>query len=359
MFREIPSLLPKDSLLVFNNTRVIPARWIFHKDTGAAIEIFLLHPVVPHSVEEAMQVRSEAIWHCMIGNLKRWKEGQTLLMEIPSPKGPCTLEARIHEREKGHVAFRWTPNWGDFREVVEAGAKLPLPPYLHREAEESDRERYQTVYSEAAGAVAAPTAGLHFTDEILGQISERGIPMAYTTLHVSAGTFQPVKTEDITQHPMHNEQVVVDKATVEALLSTRQVIAVGTTSMRTLESLYWYGVDLVDHPETPFFVHKMRPYQADKGVPLKQSLEAVLLRMETQGVDRLEGETEIFIIPGYKFRVCRGLITNFHQPGSTLMMLVAAFVGEDWKRIYHEALEQPYRFLSYGDSSLLIPVEEG
>jgi S-adenosylmethionine:tRNA ribosyltransferase-isomerase len=355
MFRDLPALLPPDSVLVFNNTRVIPARWIFSKETGASIEIFLLHPIEPHSVEQAMVVTGSTLWQCMIGNLKRWKDGQELTLEWSIEGVSCLLRARLEDREKGWVRFDWQPGTFGFRQLVEAGAKLPLPPYLHREAEESDKERYQTVYSQAAGAVAAPTAGLHFTPEILHSLADKGITTDYLTLHVSAGTFQPVKTEQVADHPMHNEQVVIRKSNLTALLNDKKVVAVGTTSMRTLESMYWYGVKLLTQETDKFRVEKLDPYQLPGHVSKEDALKAIWSKMEALGVDSLEGETEIFLLPGYTFRICQGLITNFHQPGSTLMLLVAAFVGEDWKRIYEEALAHPYRFLSYGDSSLLLP----
>jgi S-adenosylmethionine:tRNA ribosyltransferase-isomerase len=350
-FSSLPDLLPADSLLFFNDTKVIPARLHFEKDTGAVIEIFLLHPVLPSSlVVEAMQARHRCTWQCTLGNLKRWKD-EPLFKTFHG----ITLKATLRDREEGLVEFEWATDHS-FAEVVDLGGETPLPPYLHREAEQADRERYQTIYSHHEGAVAAPTAGLHFTPAIFEQLKAKGITHDFVTLHVSAGTFQPVKVENAVEHVMHNEQVVVTRGNLDHLLSGRYIVPVGTTSMRTLESLYWYGVKLLKDPQAVFTISQHEAYAADGRWPSRdEALRAVVGYMERNQLDLLTGETSIYIMPGYTFRVCEALITNFHQPGSTLILLVAAFIGEDWRKVYNESLTHGYRFLSYGDSSLLIP----
>lgn len=343
-FKEIDHLIPAASLMVFNDTKVIPARIIMHKETGARIEIFLLEPELPSKVhEEVMNARDNCQWKCMIGNAKKWKIGTSL--KIPS----LTLEAeRVAEDQ---VNFRWKSDH-TFSDLLMEIGKIPLPPYLNREVEEIDVDRYQTVYSKMKGAVAAPTAGLHFTEEILDRIKERKIQTDFVTLHVSAGTFQPIKVTKITDHPMHNEQIWVSLENIENLLIAKKVIAVGTTAMRTLESLYWYGVKLLQN-QTDFVVHKTDPYHF-KPVKREDALKAIITKMKKENLKKIGGETEIFIYPGYDFKLCDGLVTNYHLPGSTLILLVAAFIGDDWRKIYNEALSNDYRFLSYGDSSLLM-----
>lgn len=349
-FKSLPDNLPQDSLIIFNDTRVIPARIVFHKDTGARIEVFLLEPLAPSAVmEEAMTAHNQCTWKCMLGNAKRWKTGTHLQLQLG--EGRLLTALRIGEQE---VTFHWKED-RPFSSIVELAGKVPLPPYLHREPDANDTTRYQTVYSRTDGAVAAPTAGLHFTDDILRRLEKDHHQVDYLTLHVSAGTFQPIKsTPD--EHAMHREQVVVKKSTIAKLLANDRVIAVGTTSMRTLESLYWYGVRIL-RGQADFYIEKLTPYEAPQGdLPTsKEALNAILEWMESNKRTYLVGYTEIFIFPGYEFRICKGLITNFHLPGTTLMMLVAAFVGDDWKQIYQEALANDYRFLSYGDSSFLLP----
>ena len=349
-FEQLTDILPSGCHLVFNDTKVIPARLIFHKETGARIEIFLLEPLTPsHLYVEAMAAKGTCQWHCMIGNSKRWKTGSSLSMDLPSG---LTVHATRDDQEI--VTIHWGGD-ATFSEIVSAVGNIPLPPYLNREVEESDKPRYQTVYSHHEGAVAAPTAGLHFTEEIIAKLPEKRITTDYLTLHVSAGTFQPIKADNIEAHPMHREQVVVSKSNMEKLLAQDQIIPVGTTSMRTLESLYWYGVKLKENPEANFFIEKLDPYQEEKGLSKNESLQNILTYMRTKGLDTIIGHTEIFIFPGYSFRMCKGIITNFHLPSSTLILLIAALVGEDWKKIYNQALKNDYRFLSYGDSSLLMP----
>jgi S-adenosylmethionine:tRNA ribosyltransferase-isomerase len=352
-FYDLPSLIPSGAFLFFNDTKVIPARLHFQKDTGADIEIFLLNPIQPSPLlVETMQATATCTWHCTIGNAKRWKEGTVLKKKL----NDLELNATFINKEDGLVTFEWNGALS-FAEVVSLAGETPLPPYLKREADEHDRERYQTIYSHHAGAVAAPTAGLHFTERILNELKNRNILSDFVTLHVSAGTFQPVKTDDPREHVMHREQIVVSKKNIENLLQYHHfIIPVGTTSMRTLESLYWYGVKLLQNPAADFVILQDEPYQGlDEGISPWRALEAVYAAFEQRDIDVMTGETSIFIMPGYKFKICKGLITNFHQPGSTLMLLVAAFIGADWRKVYQTALDNEYRFLSYGDSSLLLP----
>lgn len=354
-FADIATLLPPHTSLYFNNTRVIPARLHFARATGAAIEIFLLQPLAPTSVISlAMESTGPVTWKCMIGNAKRWKNDRLERMLTVQGKPVKVFAEKLAADE---VRLSWDKTGARFVDVVEALGQTPLPPYLNREPTESDKNTYQTVYSEKEGAVAAPTAGLHFTDEILATLVAKGIKTSFLTLHVSAGTFQPIKAERVEDHNMHSEQVIVKRENVLALLERgRFVVAVGTTSMRTMESLYWFGVLLLQNSGATFHIPKLYPYGQQNTAPsLKDSLEAVLKKMDTDKVDELVGTTEIFIFPGYQFRVVQGLVTNFHQPGSTLILLVAAFVGESWRGLYEEALANGYRFLSYGDSSLLVP----
>lgn len=347
-FQNISEKLPSNSFLVFNDTKVIPARLIFHKETGARIEIFLLEPIAPSNIyEQVMSGSDPCIWHTMIGNAKKWKD-QPLYMHI----GDTVLTAsRVAEDQ---VRFEWN-SAESFSDVLTASGKIPLPPYLGREATDEDKPRYQTIYSKNEGAVAAPTAGLHFTEEVMDSLARKGIQKDYLTLHVSAGTFQPIKTDRVADHPMHREQVVLSKSNIENLLQHEQLIPVGTTSMRTMESLFWFGQLLAEDPNTSFFIEKNTPYRNAPVLSKEESLQNVLSFMSEKQLDTLIGHTEIFIYPGYTFRLCKGLITNFHLPGSTLILLVAALIGEDWRKVYNEALANDYRFLSFGDSSLLLP----
>jgi S-adenosylmethionine:tRNA ribosyltransferase-isomerase len=350
-FKKIAALLPPDSFLVFNNTKVIPARLHFIKETGATVEIFLLHPILPSTlVVEAMIAYPSATWQCTIGNLKRWGDDTILKKDL----GGTILEAVLKDRVQGIVEFRWNSDQS-FAEIVSRSGETPLPPYLKRAPESSDKERYQTVYAHYEGAVAAPTAGLHFTKEVLNELKHRGIQTDFVTLHVSAGTFQPVKSEIATEHTMHEEQLVIRRELLSNLQHQTFIVPVGTTAMRTLESLYWYGVNLLKNKDAVFSITQHEPYENDSNATRAEVLGALLSYMDEAGIDSLTGETSIFIMPEYRFRMCDGLITNFHQPGSTLILLVAAFVGDDWKKIYDEALKNDYRFLSYGDSSLLLP----
>jgi S-adenosylmethionine:tRNA ribosyltransferase-isomerase len=355
-FFELPELIPSGSMMVFNNTKVIPARLIFQRESGAKIEIFLLKPVAPsHVINEVMLNTSSVTWETMIGNLKKWKEGEILKGQVTIQGQECILSAKLVDRGNNSVEFKWSGENIPFVSIVEASGEVPLPPYLNRKATAEDKPRYQTVYSKKEGAVAAPTAGLHFTDETLQKLKDNKVKHGFLTLHVSAGTFKPIKNENVTEHEMHSEQVVIDLETIRNLSQQEEkIIAVGTTSMRTLESLYWFGIQLLFENTNQFFIPKLYPYRIDKDLPSRrESLQAVRKFMESKGLQEITGSTEIFIMPGYDFKVCDGLITNFHQPSSTLILLVASFTKGEWKKIYNEALRNDYRFLSYGDSSLL------
>ena len=348
-FDRLDEFIPPNALLFFNDTKVIPARLLFQKETGAEIEIFLLNPSRPTSLAEAMQSIGSVQWQCSIGNLRRWNDDRVLIKKNETG----ILHARLINREEGIVEF--TGPSLSFAEVIHSFGDTPLPPYIKRKAEPGDRERYQTIYSQALGAVAAPTAGLHFTKRVLDNLQRRGILTDFLTLHVSAGTFLPVKVQNAITHNMHAEQVILTEANLlHLLMPDRPVLAVGTTSLRTLESLYWYGVKLLEDPDAEFTIQKMDPYDRRKVTPTKEeSLRAVADLLTRKNLEVLTGETSIYILPGYTFRIVDALITNFHQPQSTLLLLIAAFIGKDWKKIYEEALRKDYRFLSYGDSSLL------
>ena len=348
-FLKLSDFLPANSVLFFNNTKVIPARLIFKKETGAEIEIFLLDPVWPSPIVAlAMSARQKSQWHCTIGNLKRWKESSKLTIK----NSKVELNATLIDRVKAIVELEWMPSDLTFSEVVKIIGDIPLPPYINRKTETTDAERYQTIYSKEDGAVAAPTAGLHFTEKVFDSLKSKNITFEYLTLHVSAGTFQPVKVQNASEHSMHEEQIIVTRQNIENLLKERAVVAVGTTSLRTMESVYWYGVKLSIDPASKFLITQKDAYQL-KPIDKSEALSAVLKKMDDDKTDQLIGETSIYILPGYDFKTCDALVTNFHQPGSTLMLLVAAFVGNDWRKNYEEALLKNYRFLSYGDSSLL------
>lgn len=356
-FFELPDFITSGSMMVFNNTKVIPARLIFQRETGAKIEIFLLKPIAPNSVINEIMINTESVtWETMIGNLKKWKEGEILQGQVDIQGQQCIISAKLVDRDTKAVQFNWTGNNIPFVYIVEASGEVPLPPYLNRKATEEDKPRYQTVYSKKEGAVAAPTAGLHFTPTVLDQLQQKGVKQEFLTLHVSAGTFQPIKNEKVTEHAMHSEQMVVELETVEGLANHQEkIIAVGTTSMRSLESLYWFGVKLILDKDSHFMIPKLYPYHHHKNeLPSRNdSFKAILDFMQEKQLKEITGSTEIFIMPGYDFKVCDGLITNFHQPSSTLILLVAAFTQGDWRKIYNEALKNEYRFLSYGDSNLL------
>lgn len=368
-FADLPDLLPEGSFLVFNNTKVIPARLYFTRPTGAVIELFLLNPVAeeggqpgdsrtPPPISLAMEATGSAIWQGMIGNRKRWKPTESLQVTLPTPKGPVTLKASWYDVKQSTVRLNWTPAELTFAEVIQYAGEIPLPPYLKRATTEADRETYQTVYSKQEGAVAAPTAGLHFTPAVFAKLAEQSIEHDYLTLHVGAGTFQPIKAEDVRDHHMHTEQVIYTKQNLHNLLqNSNRIIAVGTTSMRALESLYWMGTKLLRNEPNPFQLDQHFAYQipTDQQPTTDESLGAVLQYLMDTDQESIVVHTGIFITPGYTVKLCKGIVTNFHQPGSTLILLIAALVGEDWRYIYREALQNDYRFLSYGDSSLLLP----
>jgi S-adenosylmethionine:tRNA ribosyltransferase-isomerase len=358
-FPDITSLLPPESLLVFNETRVIPARLTFHKKTGAVIEIMLLNPIAPSTdINIAMSATRKFTWVCMIKNLRKWKQENVLEESITIGNKNIILTARLINKEKQHVQLEWERDGLSFSEILGFTGKVPIPPYLKREPILQDKVRYQTVYSKNKGAVAAPTAGLHFTKKIIDDIAAKNHVTDYITLHVSAGTFQPIQEKDIKSHNMHTESIVINKSNIRNLTNNLgNIIAVGTTSMRTLESIYWFGVKLLLPKEEHFFIDKLIPYNQTRiNLPSPvEALHAVNNHMGNMKTKEIHGETQIFIFPGYDFKICNGLITNYHMPGSTLMLLVAAFVGDDWKKIYDEALKSNYRFLSYGDSSFIRP----
>ena len=352
IFEHTPSLIPSNSLLVFNDTRVIAARLLFQKSTGAHIEIFLLHPEFPtRDISESMTLQKSSVWLCMIGNKKKWKDG-----ELINKMENLNLRASYYNREQNLIQFDW-PGGETFAEIINKAGETPLPPYLKRKPVRDDSSRYQTVYSKNNGAVAAPTAGLHFTETILNQFKAKNIEQEYMTLHVSAGTFKPVEAIDYRNHEMHCEQLAIKKKSILNLLHHKDnLIAIGTTSLRILESLYWYGVLLEKDPKSKFFIHKNLPYETElsRNISFEDSLRQIINYLEVNKLSELHGETEIFIYPGYKIRTAHGLFTNFHLPKSTLLLLISSFVGEAWKEIYEEALAKDYRFLSYGDSSLLL-----
>lgn len=349
-FYTLADHLPANATLVFNDTRVIPARVLFQKDTGAGIEIFLLSPVQPSTLLlQTMEATGQCTWQCTIGNLKKWKHGT-----LQKQAGDIVLTATLTDREAGIVTFSWQPAHYTFAEVITHAGITPLPPYIKREASAEDVARYQTIYSHYDGAVAAPTAGLHFTERVFDALQQKGIQKTFLTLHVSAGTFQPVKTENALEHTMHREQVVLPRQTIEDLLQpNRFIVPVGTTAMRTLESLYWYGAHLMQNPDYDFDIAQHDPYTMREVPPVTDALQAVLRMMNRHNLQTLTGYTSIYIHPGYVFKLCQALITNFHLSGSTLMLLVAACIGDDWRTVYDTALQHDYRFLSYGDSSLL------
>ncbi len=353
VFSSLPEILPADSCLVFNNTRVIQARLEFFKSTGSRIEIFCLEPQEPSSYELSLSSTQSCIWKCMVGNLKKWK-GEVLRKEVDS--GDFILEAERLETfgNTSYIKFSWN-NGLSFAEVLDALGELPIPPYLNRKTQESDKTTYQTVYSKIKGSVAAPTAGLHFTSEVISSLHSKGIKTMELTLHVGAGTFQPVKAEEIGDHAMHAEKVEVSKEFIQDLIKNLgHIVAVGTTSVRTLESLYYLGVQL-HSGDTKLLVNQWEPYDTEPNLSAKESLEAILNYMEQTQSNVLYATTQIMIVPGYKFNIVNVLITNFHQPKSTLLLLLAAFVGQKWRELYDYALNNDYRFLSYGDSSVLIP----
>ncbi len=356
-FYEIPDLLPQNSLLVFNNTKVIHARLFFRKPTGSTIEVFCLEPY-QMPVAQSFEQREHCTWNCFVGNNKKWKSGS--LERIVDIDGQAVTLTATRQQAVGNawiIDFEWTGGFS-FAEIIDRAGVIPLPPYLGREAEQSDADRYQTVYAEHEGSVAAPTAGLHFTPQVFDRLAHRGIPTEYLTLHVGAGTFKPVSTPTIGQHEMHVEKVQVSFDNISHILAhpDRRLIAVGTTSVRTLESLYWFGVQLHANPDLDaMHVDQWEPYQSDTRLTGHEALAHVLEWMQRRDIDHLDGDTRLMIAPGYTYRVVQGLVTNFHQPKSTLLLLVSAMIGDRWRECYRFALDHGFRFLSYGDSCLFLP----
>lgn len=367
VFYHLPDYLPSGALMVFNNTKVIQARMHFRKSdaqgqpTGALIEVFLLEPAEPSDYELMFQTTGRCAWYCLVGNLKKWKEGPLVRIveiagrevEVRATRGP--VHGTSHR-----IDFEWTGDCS-FAEIIDAMGELPIPPYLNRETQESDKTTYQTVYSKIKGSVAAPTAGLHFTPDVLADLDAHGIDREELTLHVGAGTFKPVKSEEIEGHEMHTEYISVRRDTIRKLIAHEgQAIAVGTTSVRTLESLYYMGLKVMQNPDLTseeLHVAQWEPYEEvnSEGVSALDSLKALLVWMEEHQLEVLHSSTQIIIAPGYDYKIVKMLVTNFHQPQSTLLLLVSAFVKGDWHKIYDYALAHGFRFLSYGDSSLLIP----
>ena len=357
-FKHVGEYLPKDALLVFNETKVIRARLQFHKTTGSRIEVFCLEPEQDYQM--AFSACSPVRWKCLVGNAKRWKEGK-LSMELSVKGEKVTLfaERLAHNDQYSEIEFSWTPENLSFAAVLEAAGEIPLPPYLHRDAEPDDRDRYQTVFARYDGSVAAPTAGLHFTQPLIAELRDEGFGFDEVTLHVGAGTFRPVATETIGEHAMHSETIIVRKSLIEDLIQHfgKPVIPVGTTSTRTLESLYWIGVMLKEQGDAlrPLHVEQWFPYEAHAPLSATEALQGILAYLDKHGLTRLEASTALMIAPSYKMRIITGLITNFHQPKSTLLLLVSALIGERWKDCYRFALDHGFRFLSYGDSCLFLP----
>ena len=355
-FKQIPEFLPSGALMVFNDTKVVPARLHFQRSTGAHIEIFCLEPVQPEEYVSMFAVTDSCRWKCIVGNVKRWKNDTLSLYNPLADQNilDMDLKADLVERtgETSIVEFSWK-NGAPFSQVLEVCGSIPIPPYLNRDTEEVDLERYQTLYARFRGSVAAPTAGLHFTEGVLQEIRDKGIDTDTVCLHVGAGTFLPVKSSLVAEHNMHREPFVVTLSLLEKLIARKgKVVAVGTTSVRTLESLYYVGVSCIEngHPED---VRQWAPYEREYAYSVEESLAAIVNYLKSNGLDELKVGTRIIIVPGFTFRIVDMLVTNFHQPQSTLLLLISAFVGGDWRNIYDFALENDYRFLSYGDSSLL------
>ncbi len=360
-FYHLPQFLPQNATVVLNNTKVIEARLLFQKSTGGVIEIFCLEPYRPAEMAEALTQTQTVQWRCLIGGASKWKPGQLLQKPIWIGSDQITLTARYIAKEEDSfiIAFEWNDGY-PFAEVLHEAGAIPLPPYIKRKAEATDADRYQTVFAEHKGSVAAPTAALHFTPGVFNQLAEKGIRKTTVTLHVGAGTFKPVKTPTIAEHQMHAEHFSVSAATLQALMEASFIVSVGTTSLRTLESLHWLGVKLLLNPAlTEFTLGQWEAYELEHhAFTYRESLQALHHYLQRTGQEQLWCNTSLLIMPGYRFRSARALVTNFHQPKSTLLLLVAAFIGDEWKKVYEHALQNDYRFLSYGDSSLLFRREE-
>ncbi|MGM0611994.1 MAG: S-adenosylmethionine:tRNA ribosyltransferase-isomerase [Bacteroidota bacterium] len=356
-FYNIDSYLEENSMLVYNNTKVVQARLKFYKKTGAEIEIFCLEPLEPVSVvDQAFEQSSPVVWKCFVKNARKWKD-QILSLDI----GQDILYAEKikMDGDAWQVKFSWQQKHRSWAEVLEEAGRVPLPPYIKREDEPEDKLRYQTVFAERDGSVAAPTAGLHFTDKIFRALDARNIQRIYLTLHVGAGTFKPVSSQSIDQHEMHQEQVLVSRNELQKLLKTSRdkTIAVGTTSVRTLESLYWYANALAQNSDSGFVINQWKPYNDKAILSREEALQILIHKLKKEDREYLQGATSLMIVPGYEYKMIGGMITNFHQPKSTLLLLVAAFIGDNWKKAYQFALDKGFRFLSYGDSCLFFPAK--
>jgi S-adenosylmethionine:tRNA ribosyltransferase-isomerase len=355
IFHNLGSHLPKESTLVLNTAKVVRARMLFRKPTGGVIEIFCLEPHAQYAdITTAMASKGQVLWQCLVGGAAKWKEGTTLDLQA----GSVTLHADLVQRNKTDftIHFHWTPKEYTWAEVMEQAGQVPLPPYLGRAAETKDESSYQTLFALHEGSVAAPTASLHFTPRVLNELNELGVRKAQVTLHVGAGTFKPVKADVIGEHEMHEEWIEISRDTITQLKTATLVVAAGTTALRTLESLYWLGCKALGRPDISpkdMAIAQWEVYQMESGLSKSEALEALEKWMEASRLQKLVTRTGILIAPGYKFRMADGLITNFHQPRSTLLLLIAAFIGDDWKEVYNYALSHNFRFLSYGDASLL------
>ena len=351
IFRNLTAYLPQGALMVYNNTRVIQARLFFQKESGARIEVFLLEPHLPRDYEQIFQARGMCEWKCLVGNSKKWKTGA---LRLCTASENDDIDLQVERVDDSVCRFSWQGDMS-FAELLERVGELPIPPYLNRHSEPNDKITYQTVYARIKGSVAAPTAGLHFTDRVLHDIDALGIEREEVTLHVGAGTFKPVKSETISGHEMHSEFISVKRTTIERLIAHGgRAVAVGTTSVRTLESLYYLGVRAYNRqPLTE--VEQWEPYETSPSLTAVEALQALLAWMDENGLDVLHTSTRIIIVPGYSYHIVERLITNFHQPQSTLLLLVSALIGNDWHKVYDYALSHEFRFLSYGDSSILIP----
>ncbi|HEY6504906.1 MAG TPA: S-adenosylmethionine:tRNA ribosyltransferase-isomerase [Chitinophagaceae bacterium] len=360
LYRNIDQYLPEKSLLIFNNTKVVEARLLFQKPTGGVIEIFCLEPHENYTdITTAMLQQEKVLWKCLVGGASKWKRGQVLEKKIIVAEKNILLHATYIEKRTGHfiIELSWIPGNLSFAELLHHAGAIPLPPYIKREAETTDAERYQTIYAHHDGSVAAPTAGLHFTEPIFENLEKKNIQTDFLILHVGAGTFKPVKSETMEEHEMHAEFIDVSARTIENILANLEnsIIAVGTTSLRTIESLYWLGVKYAaGNWQAAKEITQWEIYDAlPQNIPAAEALQSLLLWMKENNSERLITKTQIIIAPGYKPRIVKGLITNFHQPGSTLLLLVAALIGDDWKKVYEYALQNEFRFLSYGDGCLL------
>jgi len=360
-YSHLDNHLPENSLLVFNNTKVVEARLLFSKSTGGIIEIFCLEPDERYiDITSAMLQKGKVYWKCLVGGAKKWKE-DFLLKKIDDKQQTIELSARIEEKRNDYFLIEFTWNTEiSFAELLHHAGVIPLPPYLNRDADEKDKFTYQTIYAKHDGSVAAPTAGLHFTENLFVKLDNKKIQRTYVTLHVGAGTFKPVKAATMAEHEMHAEFIDVDVSTIQQLIdyADKTIVAVGTTSLRTMESLYWMGVkkSIYDSPqsiEEPLTIHQWDAYELPQDISVVDALNSLLKWMKENDLNKIIAKTQIIIAPGYQLKVAKGLVTNFHQPQSTLLLLVAAIIGDDWKKVYNHALENDYRFLSYGDGCLL------